>query len=86
MGTLIEKVIQILAEVKNDPALVEKSGENTDIINEIGLDSLQMINFALRVEDEFGIVIDFEAFDFDLLLSLKSFCDFLAGIRESVTG
>jgi acyl carrier protein len=32
-----------------------------------------MINLALRVEDEFQITIDFETFDFDTLLSVKSF-------------
>lgn len=73
-----EKITAILAEIKNDPSLVERITGSTSITNDIGLDSLQMINFILRIEDEFGIEIDFEAFDFSHLKSLDAFCDFLS--------
>ena len=69
----MEKLIQILAEIKNEPDLAARIVPGTDIINELGLDSLQMINLALRVEDEFQITIDFETFDFDTLLSVQAF-------------
>ena len=69
----MEKLMQILVEIKNEPDLAARINPSTDIINELGLDSLQMINLALRVEDEFQITIDFETFDFDTLLSVKSF-------------
>jgi len=42
-----------------------------------------MINLALRVEDEFQITIDFETFDFDTLLSVQAFWEF---IESQVTG
>ena len=69
--------MQILVEIKNDPDLAAWINSGTDIINELGLDSLQMINLALRVEDEFQITIDFETFDFDTLLSVQSFWEFI---------
>ena len=73
--------MQILVEIKNDPDLAARINPGTDIINELGLDSLQMINLALRVEDEFQITIDFETFDFDTLLSVQSFWEFIESMR-----
>jgi acyl carrier protein len=69
--------MQILAEIVNEPDLAARITPGTDIINELGLDSLQMINLALRVEDEFQITIDFETFDFDTLLSVQAFWEFI---------
>ena len=81
----MEKLMQILAEIKNEPDLVARVTAGTDIINELGLDSLQMINLALRVEDEFQITIDFETFDFDTLLSVQTFWEFIESMM-TVTG
>ena len=78
----MEKLIHILAEIVNEPDLAGRIGPGTDIINELGLDSLQMINLALRVEDEFQITIDFETFDFDTLLSVQAFWEFIESMRE----
>jgi acyl carrier protein len=69
--------MQILVEIKNEPDLAARINPSTDIINELGMDSLQMINLALRVEDEFQITIDFETFDLDTLLSVNSFWEFI---------
>ncbi len=77
----MDRLIRILAEMQTDPDLAEQIGPSTDIINELGLDSLQMINLALRVEDEFQITLDFETFDLDTLLSVESFWMFI----ESMT-
>jgi acyl carrier protein len=80
----VEKLIQILMEIKNEPDLLGRINANTDILNELGLDSLQTISLALRVEDEFQITVDFETFDFDTLLSVKSFWDFIQGCRDHI--
>ncbi len=77
----MEKLIQILVEIKNEPELAGCITPDTDIINELGLDSLQMINLALRVEDEFQITIDFETFDYDTLLSVKSFWEYCCSLQ-----
>ncbi len=79
----MEKLMQILVEIKNEPDLAARINPSTDIINELGLDSLQMINLALRVEDEFQITIDFETFDFDTLLSVKSFWEFIESMMAT---
>ncbi len=73
-----EKIKNIISEVKNEGDLVNKINDTTDIINEVGMDSLQVINFILRVEEEFDVEIDFEEFDLDHLSSLSTFCNYLS--------
>ena len=50
----------------------------TNIINDLGLDSLQIIEFLLTVEDELGVELDFETMDMDALTSVGSFCRFVS--------
>ena len=78
---IAEKIKEILCEIKEDPSLMTKIQENTHIINEIGLDSLQMINLVLVIEDEFKVEIDFEKFDFSYFNSIKKLADF---VQESI--
>ncbi|MEW4368883.1 acyl carrier protein [Paenibacillus kandeliae] len=73
----VEQMIQMISEVKDDPACLTTLGPDSDIIHDAGLDSLQLIHFILRIEDEFDVEIDFEEFDMDHLGSVAKFCDFV---------
>lgn len=64
-----EKLIEILADVKENESLKNEINDATDLINDLGLDSLQMINFLLRLEDEFDIEFDFDNLDYSQMLS-----------------
>ncbi len=72
---MVEKVIEILCEVKNDSNLKATLNGNSDIISEVGLDSLQMITFVLRLEDEFNIEMDFDMLDMEHLKKIASVCE-----------
>ncbi len=78
MAKASETIKTILGEVKNTPELSRTLSDEADIIHEVRLDSLQIISFVLRVEEEFGIEFDFEAFDYDHLRSITAFCDFIS--------
>jgi acyl carrier protein len=71
------KMITLLSEIKEDKELGKKVSASSDIVHDVGLDSLQMINFFLKIETDFGIEIDFENFDFSYLSSIKNLCEFL---------
>ena len=71
---MVEKIIEILSKVKDDDSLVGTLNGSTNIISEVGLDSLQMINFVLELEDAFDIEIDFDQFDLTNLQSIDSVC------------
>lgn len=72
-----EKIINILKEVKENPDLSKNYNENSSIIDDVGLDSLEMINFVLRIEEEFNMDIDFNEFDFSYFDKVESFADFI---------
>jgi acyl carrier protein len=71
---MVEKIIEILSKVKDDASLIGKLNGNTNIISDVGLDSLQMINFVLELEDEFNIEINFDQFDLSNLQSIDRVC------------
>lgn len=81
----IEKIKDLLVEVTGDASLKEKTSGSTDIITDIGLDSIQMINFVLMLEDEFAIMIDFESFDFSNFNSVEALADFIGRALECVS-
>lgn len=74
-----QKIKQLLGEITGNLELAETLDGSTDIINDIGLDSIQMINFVLMIEDEFQIQLDFENFDFSNLNSIDILTEFLTG-------
>lgn len=78
-----QKIISILSEIKEDKSLIHKVGSDTKIIDDIGLDSLEMINFVLRIEEEFNVEIDFEVFDFSNMETISSICKFIEKSLET---
>ncbi|MRN57278.1 acyl carrier protein [Paenibacillus monticola] len=76
-------MIEIISEIKKDPALLETLNGQSDIIAESGMDSLEMINFILRIEDEFDVEIDFDEFDLSHLGTIDHFLDFVVQRKVS---
>lgn len=72
-----EKLIKIICEVKEDDSLIERISNSTDLLNEVNIDSLQLINMILRIEDEFDIQINFDEFDMNSLQSIDSLSNYL---------
>ncbi|MFD2874997.1 acyl carrier protein [Paenibacillus rhizoplanae] len=60
-----EQIIAMISEIKDDAQLANRLNEHSSIMEDGGLDSLQLITFLLKVEERFDIEIDFEQFDFD---------------------
>ena len=74
---MFDTIVQILCQIKEDPSLRERLVLETDLNNEVGLDSLQMLNFMVKVEEELKIEIDYDEFDYLHLRSIGTFIDFL---------
>ena len=52
---MLEKLIEVICRyVDIDPA---KLNENTNIRSELGLNSLELVNIAVAIEDEFDVEI-----------------------------
>ena len=76
MDEMVEAVASALAFVMEDPDLVNRVDVDTDILHDIGIDSLRMIRFLLDVEERFDTEIDFEALETRHLESVGAFCRF----------
>ncbi len=50
---MFDKVVQILGDYTD--FLTEKMNESTDLVNDLGLNSLDVMNVVVAFEDEFGI-------------------------------
>ncbi|MBQ7598849.1 MAG: acyl carrier protein [Clostridia bacterium] len=75
---MLERVIRIIAEYADVPA--EEINENTDIRADLGLNSLELVNMAVAIEDEFETEIpDREA------LGLETVGDIVAVLQRYVT-
>ena len=53
------------------------ANENSNVILDFGLDSLQMVTLFLNLEDEFEVSFDFDLFDFEILKSISSLVDYI---------
>ncbi len=74
---IMEKVKKLLGEVVGKPSLPATLTGLTDIIADIGLNSVQMINFVLVLEDEFAFEINFEKLDYSIFESIDTLCEFI---------
>lgn len=81
---MFEAIKEIIVKVKEDAAVGSALTPESDLINEVGLDSLQMINFILEVEDRFNVEIVYEDLDYNCLLSIDRFMAFLKGMEKKV--
>lgn len=72
-----EKVIQMISDIKKDPALLETLNGSSSILHDSGMESLQIVHFILQVEDEFGCEINFDEFDMENLGSIDTFCEYI---------
>jgi acyl carrier protein len=75
--TVAEKLKEIIIEVKGGEINIASIENSTNLMTEIGIDSLQLINLLLSIEDEFSVEIDFDTFDISHLDSFEKFCTFI---------
>ncbi len=80
---IMEKVRGILTEVRGDSSISDRLTDSTNIITDVGLDSIEMINFILILEDEFRIEIDFEEFSYDNLSRMDRLCQSISELMSS---
>jgi acyl carrier protein len=80
---MIQEIKLILAEIKGVPGLAAQLADSADIIEDVGLDSLQMMEFMLEVESQLNLEIDFEKLDFSYLKSIEKFSEILSQMKKT---
>lgn len=82
MATDFERVVACLADALDRPDIPGIVTAHTSIADDLGIDSLGMISFLMRIEEEFDVEIDFERLQ---LSDLKSVDAFQAFVRKGRT-
>ena len=67
----------ILAKLKSDPDLYARLPETADLVDDVGLDSLEMLQFMLEIEASLSVQIDFDKLEFSTVRSLPALATFL---------
>lgn len=73
-------VIQVLFQVLNGRTQDYVIALNDNIIDDLGLDSLEAISFFLKIEDAFEVELDYDELTLDHLRSVGEFCDYVTEI------
>lgn len=64
---IIEELCDILEPWVSDIDLIDEIGENTDLVSDLGLDSIGILQMILGIEKALGISIENHELDSDIL-------------------
>jgi acyl carrier protein len=79
----LETVKRILVQVKSLPEPWTALADDADLVEGVGLDSIELLNFMLEIEAQLGIRIDFDRMEFSTLRSLTTLAAFLDGMPKA---
>jgi acyl carrier protein len=77
MDDVENKVRAVLVGVLSSGLAVDEVALDADLVDEYGLDSLQMISFLLGIEDTFDVELDYENLELDHLRSVAQFASYV---------
>ena len=82
---MIPEIVDLLLLVKRDNVSREDILAAKDLLIDVGLDSLEIIEFLISLEQKFEIFIDFDAFDLNSLSTLTR-VEAYVNERRSIAG
>jgi acyl carrier protein len=77
MDDVENKVRAVLVGVLSNGLSADEVALEADLVDEYGLDSLQMISFLLGIEDTFDLELDYENLELDHLRSVAQFASYV---------
>jgi acyl carrier protein len=77
MSATVEAIKKILAKIKSDETLHLRLADTANLVDEVGLDSLEMLQLMLEIESSLAVQIDFDKLDFSYLRSIATLASFL---------
>lgn len=81
-----EKIISLLNEIKGSSVPAASIAPSGDLVRDFGLSSLDMMQFILRIEEEFHISIDLEYFDLSYFNDLGQLAGFVERAQKASAG
>jgi len=82
-----QDIVAILMDILHDGTMGRISAEridaNTDLIVDMGLDSIEALDVLLRAEERFGIVIEDEDLNRELFRTIGIFAEYVVNKYQS---
>jgi acyl carrier protein len=75
---MLQRIKNVLSKVIANEHFAINLTDDADLINDVGLDSLQMIDFLIEIEEEFDIELDYASLNYSDMRSIQDFGSFLA--------
>ena len=79
---MIQQIKDTLEQVTGRPGLAATLSDTTNIIDDVGLTSLEMVDFMLHLEDRLNIEIQFHELDFASLRSIELLSESLSKMQS----
>ena len=76
----IEAIKRSLEKVKGLPGMAGQLSDTTDIVNDVRLDSLEMLRFMLELEASLSIQIDFDRLEYSYFNSIETLAEFISAM------
>ena len=73
----MDAIKSTIEKVKGFRGLAAKLPDDADIINGVGLDSLEMLRFMLELEERLSIQIDFDLLEYSYFDSIRTLAEFI---------
>lgn len=77
MSDTVEVIKRIVGGLKRAPAVKAQLNAQTNLVEDVKLDSLELLQLMLELEDRLAVQIDFEALEFSHLYSIARLAGFL---------
>ncbi|MEN5086518.1 phosphopantetheine-binding protein [Sphingobacterium faecium] len=77
------KIAKVLTELLSREVNPEELNEDTDLIDGIGLNSLDFLQFILKLENEFDIEIDIEKLELHYFKKMGHLKEFITQVQET---
>jgi acyl carrier protein len=76
------RIAEVLSTVLSRPVTPEQVQDNTDLIEDIGVNSLDFLQLILKLENEFDIEIDIEKLDLGYFKQAKRLIEYIREVQE----
>ena len=82
MTDTIEAIKKTIEKIKGISGMSAGLSDDTDIIDSVGLDSLQMLRFMLELEERLAVMIDFDRLEYSYFRSIRTLAEFMDNMRS----
>jgi acyl carrier protein len=75
-------IISLLNNIQGKHTAPETVPDNCNLVTDFGLNSLDMMNFILQIEEQFTVTIDLENFDLSFFNNLSLLVEYIQQLQN----